>query len=146
MHSLVMKEIKGNLLDAQVDIIAHCVNCQKTMGSGVAKSIHEKYPNTFQQYYKFFQTLGDVCITKEEPYYIANIFGQYNYGTEKRQLNYESLYTGLLKTAVFMKKENLTSIAFPDMIGCGRAGGARPIVLAMIKYVFQDFEIQLFKF
>ena len=41
---------KGNLLDAQTDVIAHQVNCQGVMGSGVAKQIKEKWPDVFKQY------------------------------------------------------------------------------------------------
>ena len=36
--------VKGNLLDAKETIIAHQVNCQRKMNSGVAKAIKEKYP------------------------------------------------------------------------------------------------------
>ena len=39
--------VKGNLLDATEIVIAHQVNCQKKMNSGVAKAIREKYPIVF---------------------------------------------------------------------------------------------------
>ena len=42
--------VKGNLLNASEDIIAHQVNCQKKMNSGVAKAIREEWPNVFDRY------------------------------------------------------------------------------------------------
>ena len=36
--------VKGDLLDAKETIIAHQVNCQKRMNSGVAKAIRENIP------------------------------------------------------------------------------------------------------
>ena len=45
---IVYKE--GNLLDAQTDVIAHQVNCQGVMGSGVAKQIRDKWPRVYDSY------------------------------------------------------------------------------------------------
>ena len=46
----MIKVVKGNLLDATEAIIAHQVNCQRKMNSGVAKAIREKYPIVFDIY------------------------------------------------------------------------------------------------
>ena len=48
----MIKVVKGNLLDATEAIIAHQVNCQKKMNSGVAKAIREKYPIVFDIYHQ----------------------------------------------------------------------------------------------
>ena len=44
--------VKGNLLNASEKIIAHQVNCQKKMNSGVAKAIREKWSDVFEKYQK----------------------------------------------------------------------------------------------
>ena len=40
----------GNLLESGCDIICHQVNCQKVMGSGIAKQIREKWPIVYYDY------------------------------------------------------------------------------------------------
>ena len=40
----------GNLLNAPQKVIAHQVNCQGKMGSGVAKVIRDKYPKVYETY------------------------------------------------------------------------------------------------
>ena len=37
-----MLEVKGNLLEADVDVIMHQVNCKGVMGAGVARQIRQK--------------------------------------------------------------------------------------------------------
>ena len=54
----MIKVVKGNLLDATEAIIAHQVNCQKKMNSGVAKAIREKYPIVFDIYQETKPMLG----------------------------------------------------------------------------------------
>ena len=46
----MIRVVKGNLLDAREIVIAHQVNCQKKMNSGVAKAIREKYPEVYEKY------------------------------------------------------------------------------------------------
>jgi len=38
------------IVDAQTNVIAHQVNCQGIMGSGIAKQIKEKWFDVFKQY------------------------------------------------------------------------------------------------
>ena len=40
----------GNLLTAPQKCIAHQVNCQGVMGSGVAKAIKNEYPKVYKEY------------------------------------------------------------------------------------------------
>lgn len=46
----MIKIREGNLFDSNADIIAHQVNCQGIMGSGVARQIKKKYPEVFNMY------------------------------------------------------------------------------------------------
>ena len=56
----MIRVVKGNLLDATEIVIAHQVNCQKKMNSGVAKAIREKYPEAFEKYLETDPQLGNV--------------------------------------------------------------------------------------
>ena len=90
---------KGNLLDAQTDVIAHQVNCQGVMGSGVAKQIKEKWPDVFAQY-SYHTTMHEkVCLGNcqlvqiNKSQFVANLFGQRYYGRENlRYTSYDGIY------------------------------------------------------
>lgn len=140
----------GNLLDAQTDVIAHQVNCQGVMGSGVAKYIREKWPNVFEEYKKYcddiysHQVFGScllVDINNEQC--VANLFGQFRYGRDgKRYTNYEALYKSLERLVAQMI-DNKKSVAFPYKMSSDRGGADWNVVLAMIESVFKDTDITI---
>jgi len=144
----------GDVTTSSANIIAHCVNCQGVMGSGVAKTIKQKWPDVFRTYEAKCKLtynpnlLFGLCqiIQIEKKKGIANLFGQEYYGKEKRHLNYEYLYLALEDLAKQMKSLKLESVAFPDMIGCGLAGGEREIIYSMIQTIFKDFKVELWKY
>lgn len=59
----MIKIVKGDLLKVEKGIIVHQVNCQKTMGSGIALSIRKKYPSHYIQYLQTEPQLGQIIIT-----------------------------------------------------------------------------------
>lgn len=69
-------------------LIAHGVNCQNRMGSGVAKALYEKWPEVKKAYHEFDnQSLDAVQFVKVsqafhggEEIWVANCFTQQNYG------------------------------------------------------------------
>ena len=114
----ITKYIKGNLLDHDGPI-AHGVNCQGKMNSGVAKAIREKYPQHYEDYisqlqyfkegrdkddyYGFGMSEPDVLgklvytfdVSRSDQDFIAGIFSQENYGYDgKRYVNYAAIATG----------------------------------------------------
>jgi O-acetyl-ADP-ribose deacetylase (regulator of RNase III) len=137
--------VEGNILDSHANIIVQSVNHKKVMGSGLAKQIRQKYPNILDDYilmcekYKFNEISIEGLVywfgisdDKYRVQYIASIFGQENYGTDRRHTNYFSLINGL--NSVFIYAENLNlSVAIPYGIGCGLGGGDWDIVLSLIK-------------
>ena len=139
----------GNLLDATTDVIAHQVNCQGVMGSGVAKQIKEKWPIVFKEYYTECDTdsleyvFGSCLLVETETNYIANLFGQMDYGNRGRFTDYEALYSSLESLHIQMKEKQLTSIAIPYKMSSDRGGADWDIVLAMIKSVFKDADITI---
>ena len=73
----------GNLLDAPQKVIAHQVNCQGKMGSGVAKVIRDKYPKVYETYlntcaYNLSKGNSPECLGGEviiiQNYYWRNIY------------------------------------------------------------------------
>jgi O-acetyl-ADP-ribose deacetylase (regulator of RNase III) len=77
---------------------------------------------------------------------IANLFGQKEFGTDKQYTDYGALRNAFIHLAKQMREHNLNSVAFPDMIGCGLAGGDRKVVLDMIREIFRTFKVEIWKF
>ena len=134
---------KGNVLDAQTDVIAHQVNCQGVMGAGLAKQIRDKWPNVYKHYYSLYcekientQDLLGRCQLVEinDTQYVANLFGQNYYGRDsKRYTSYDGIYNALNSLSVQMLDNGMESIAIPYKMSCGLAGGDWDIILAMLK-------------
>lgn len=147
----MIKIVVGRLLDATEDIIGHQVNCQGVMGSGVAKLLRSKYLNLYPSYEQFcnkhnpYELLGMCQIVKTRSKYIANLFGQLNYGRQKvRYTDYDALKKSLVILRITAQRRDL-SVALPYNIGCGLANGEWNIVYGIIDEVFNSYEVTLYK-
>jgi O-acetyl-ADP-ribose deacetylase (regulator of RNase III) len=121
--------VNGNLMAANENIIGHQTNCRGVMGSGVAKQIREIYPKAFKEYMEFCRAtpnlLGNCQLVKvAHDKYVANLFGQSDYGRNKNIVytNYPALIESLTALKKFAQANNL-SVALPYNIGCGFANG-----------------------
>lgn len=151
----MIKEIKGNLLDTHCKLIAHGVNCQGVMGSGVAKALYEKWPEVKTQYLAYYNDTDWVVEPDEylglvhfaylsSNLIVANCFTQQNYGTDGQvYLNYTALDQCLetLKERSFVTE--MHEIAMPK-IGCGLAGGDWNKVRTMIEDRFRNSNITIY--
>lgn len=131
---------KGNLLDVTSGVIAHGVNCQGVMGSGVAKAIREKYPSVYKFYYNYCKPytsedsnmlLGTVQFCKvSDTLEVANCFTQDFYGTNKRHVNYEAVakcFSELHDQVAGFDQLNI------PYIGAGLGGGDWNVIESIIK-------------
>ncbi|MCU6792374.1 macro domain-containing protein [Paenibacillus sp. WQ 127069] len=146
--------VKSDLLRASEHIIAHQVNCQAVMGSGVAKQIKHHYPKVYTEYLQFChqnkENLLGLCqfvaLDQGSTKYVANLFGQQDFGRDgKKYTNDDALRNALNELCKFAKT-NKYSIAFPYGIGCNRGGGDWSVVSKMINDIFKDEEVTLYKF
>jgi O-acetyl-ADP-ribose deacetylase (regulator of RNase III) len=144
-----MEILNGDILECSEDIIVHQTNCMGVMGSGLAKQIKENFPDVFKGYYHFCKTnkaediLGSALICEDRKY-IANVFGQCNYGTDKRYTDYNALKSALNEVRDFAKEKGL-SVAIPYKLGCGLAGGDWNIVFEMITDIFADVPTNIYR-
>ena len=146
----MIKEVKGNILEATEDVICHQVNCMGIMGGGLALKIKNKYPEVYKEYKDFCkksrQVLGNVCpVICHDGKIIANLFGQYDYGRDKQYTNYEALEESL-QNLFFLIKPFKSTIAIPYKLGCGLAGGNWNIVYGIIEKVFEDYDVTIYNF
>lgn len=118
-------------MEAPQPFIAHGVNCQNKMGSGVAKALYSKWHGVKSLYHLLcdhqkangvqpFEMLGWVQEVTCHNKTIYNCFTQENYGYDgKLYLDYEALRTCFRD--LVMNPPN-GDLAIPK-IGCGLAGG-----------------------
>lgn len=122
----------SNLLSVTTGVIAHQVNCQGVMGSGVAQQLRSKYPEVYEVFNERTrrsepsERLGKVDIIPiGRDLTILNIYGQFNYGRDgKCYTNYKAVEQAFhhISWAFGLYKEH-TTIHIPYMMGCGLAGG-----------------------
>lgn len=142
-------ELKGDLLDNHGCVICHQVNCQKTMGSGVAKQIKDKWPEVAQAYQMYFinnpAPLGKTQLVKtNDGHVIANMYAQDKFGYDgKRYTNYEAFASCLEE--LDSKLADGTSIAFPYKIGSDRGGANWEIIRTMIQNILTNKNIYIYR-
>lgn len=140
--------VKGNLLDAKEDIIAHQVNVYGIMGAGVAYQIANKYPKVNELYKQQCELqedkkrlIGTLYVCEEHNKKIANLFSQNTIADRYGNLtNYEALDK-------CFSRLNLMglSVAIPYKIGCGIAGGDWDKVMDIIIDNCVDIDVTIYK-
>ena len=152
---MIIKYINADITTSELKHIAHGVNCQNTMGSGVAKALFTKWPLVKQQYHSYMNNLnaqgrkpGDYLGTRMDPIevepnkFVHNLFTQLHYGYDgSRFVNYNAVVTALK----FAMPQTDGKIAIPK-IGCGLAGGDWQFMEHLLMDAFwnQDIEIWVY--
>lgn len=135
----MVRQIKGDLLKCDAEILCHQVNYYGVMGGGIAAAIRDKVLTPIQ--YKCYQNycnmrgesaLGTVQYLNIEPHkrIIANLFSQRDMGTD-----YYAMRKCLHQVKNYAAEYGYT-VAVPGHIGCGIAGGDWDIVLSILYEVF----------
>lgn len=146
-----IKNIDGNLLDTDAELILHQVNCQGKMNSGVAKAIREKWPIVFEEYIKlfskdFFVVKLGICqpVSVTDNQKVINMFSQDNYGYDgKMYTSYDAINTCLGKVKDYCVNNGYKRIALPYKMCCCRGGANWDVIMAMIKANFEDSDITI---
>ena len=142
--------VKGDLLEAKETIIAHQVNCQKRMNSGVAKAIREKYPIVFERYEETKPKLGMVDFIcegeKTGEHYIANMYAQDRYGYDGKQYtDYDAFRECCQTIAKLCRIIKSNTVAMPYKIGSDRGGADWDKIMDILLEEFTDIDLTLYK-
>ena len=140
--------VKGNLLNASEKIIAHQVNCQKKMNSGVAKAIREKWPIVFEKYQKAESQLGfvDFILIDNNYHYVANMYAQDNYGYDGKQYtNYDAFRQCCKKIVETCRNLSKYTVAMPYKIASDRGGADWDKIMDILLEEFTDIDLTLYK-
>jgi O-acetyl-ADP-ribose deacetylase (regulator of RNase III) len=149
-----MKHIKGDLIEADVDVLVHVCNNHHVMGSGIAYFLKKKFPQVYEADLETPQ--GDeskmgTCSTAliSDNRLVCNLYAMWGIGNNgnplERNLSYDHFYNGLFRICEEISKQyphTITVIGLPKYVGCCRAGGSWEVVEAMIKdieLIFSEF-------
>lgn len=151
--------IKDNLLNTQLQFIAHQVNCQGVMGAGVAKALRNKYPELYSQYQEDIRLNGKEDLLGTSTWFkaqdgktIINLFGQLYYGRSGIYTNYNALKTAIIEAVKaiqndMMKEDGLQlCIAIPYGMGCGLAGGDWNKVTEILEGIEKSYNVLFFAY
>ena len=163
----MIRVVDGNLIHADEEIIAHQVNCQGKMGSGVAAQVRTYYPEAFKEYVDLVRyvdsynalsgsgnrnnmTLLGRCqiVSFDRDGYrksIANLFAQDRYGYDgKLYTNYTAFEKCIANLRTACENRGIKRIAMPYKIGCGRGGGNWDIIQNIIREGLRHFDVTLY--
>lgn len=146
---MAVKIVHGDLLEADVDIIGHQVNCKGVMGAGIALQLRHKYSGLFDHYKLYLAStprpLGTVSLYHEQGKpIVANIFGQDGYGRGRRYTDYDALESALWELAYIANIHDCI-VGLPYGIGCGLAGGDWGTVYKIIEDIFTEVGCYIYK-
>jgi O-acetyl-ADP-ribose deacetylase (regulator of RNase III) len=122
----MIKEVSGNLLDANVEALVNTVNTVGVMGRGIALQFKQAFPENFTAYEaackrgdvklgKMFVFKRDTLRTLRNPRFIINFPTKRHWRGKSRLQDIE---TGLRDLVRVVKEEGIRSIALPPL-GCG---------------------------
>lgn len=127
-----MLTIRQDIRTIKTGIIAHQVNCQNRMGSGVAKALFEKWPIVKTAYHEWCdgktpeQRLATIQVLEVEPdLYVANCFSQLDYGYDGKTVytRYDAVESCFKVLNEMNTRAYLKQIYVPHGYGCGLANG-----------------------
>ena len=141
--------IKGDLLAmaeaGKFDVIVQGCNCFNTMGSGIARSIREKWPQAYEADCTTLSgdkeklgtfTMAVARVADNKILGILNAYTQFGFnkpGESNDVFEYEAFQKFLNTIAdALVLGDQAISVGFP-LIGCGLAGGDKTRILAMIE-------------
>jgi hypothetical protein len=125
-------------------IFVHGCNAQRTMGSGVAKVIKDRYPEVYCGYLTMVMKLGQVSMVKLGEQIFCNAITQQYYGRDPNRcyVDYRAVEDALAKVAYYARTLELP--VYMPFIGGGLGGGDRLVLSQIFKEVFNGIEVHIF--
>lgn len=128
------------------DVIGHGCNAQGAQGAGIAKTIKEKYPESFPPYEKFCldnkkskKILGSVVIVELKDIVIANMITQHMYGSRHKfgEENMKAISDSLIATLDYCRANK--KVLHIPFIGGGLAKGNKKELYSLFNKIDNFF-------
>lgn len=138
----MVREQRGNLLEADVDALVNTVNTVGVMGKGIALQFKRAHPDMFKAYERAAKA-GDVRLGRMHvfptgamagPRYVVNFPTK---GHWKARSRLADVQAGLVDLVATIRALGITSIAIPPL-GCGNGGLRWEQVEPLIVQAFAD--------
>lgn len=128
-------------------VLLNGVNCQRAMGSGVAKAYFTKWPIVRESYMSWFK--HEMVLGKFDPVriipdqlYVANCWTQEFYGSDgKKYADLAAILASVEQAALFAKRKGLD--IYTPWIGCGLGGLDKESVLTMLEIVNETTGVEI---
>lgn len=134
-----MREINQDILNINIGVIIHSVNCKRTWGAGLAKKMKSHYPTAFNDYLnntpteKSWELLGSIVHTKVKDLHVISAYTQYDVSVTHRKTEYCAVIECFKSIRDYLKINRIDlPIYIPHGIGCGLGGGDWNIVSNII--------------
>jgi len=144
----MIETIDKNIFEHDAQCIIHQANCHCRMASGIARTISQLYPEAVDA--DNATIVGDssklgtfTSAVGKDGKIIYNLYGQFNFGNQKRQTHYEAFYRAMDLIHTDIQNKKLTTASLPYNIGCGLANGSWRIIDAMIRDIWENSPIVL---
>lgn len=122
----MLKYINQDITTVELGIVAHGVNCQHAMNSGVAKAIREKWPIVYEKYMEqpygktMLGTAHLIAIYENDSLFVANCYTQVFYGRGGRFAGPQAIRQSLGQVCKMADFYDLP--VYIPKIGCGLGG------------------------
>lgn len=159
-----MKQFNGDIFKGEWNGMVHCANLHHVMGSGIARIIHDQFPEAVDAdnatVKGSLDKLGEysrATIKRDwwaKPRSIFNLYGQIGIGCDNHPLHrnaqYDSIYDGVWRICDAISKTSSEPyiLAFPYKIASDRAGGDWIVVEAILQSIenyFPNIEFRIYK-
>ncbi len=150
-----MKIVEGNLIsmadNGEFDVIIHGCNCFCVMGAGIAKTIKQKWPSSYDADLKTVRgdknKLGTISkaiveTTSNTELIIVNAYTQYHWHGQGNKADYDAIRSCFKQVAIEFPSNR---IGYP-LIGAGLAGGNWSIISTIIDEELHNLEHVLVKY
>jgi len=141
---------KGNILDAETDVLVNTVNSVGVMGKGIALQFKKQFPENYSAYKRAVDKgdlkPGKVFISSVNStgkvQYIANFATKDHWRQPSR---IEWINSGLEDLRKQLKNLPVDSVAIPPL-GCGHGGLKWDEVRPLLEDAFKNFDMHVFVF
>jgi O-acetyl-ADP-ribose deacetylase (regulator of RNase III) len=138
----VLRAVRGNLLDADVEALVNTVNTVGVMGKGIALQFKRKFPENFAAYERACKAgalhPGEVLTFAtgmfHNPRFVINFPTKRHW---KGRSRLEDIRSGLVALIHEIKTLDIRSIALPPL-GCGNGGLRWSVVYPLIQHAFAE--------
>lgn len=138
----MLKVVSGDLTSLKSKsrfVLVQQVNCQAVMGAGLAKAIKQVWPQVYNDYMAFCNSMPDqharlghiqTSVVGDQQF-ICNVFGQLRYGRHGHYTNERALLYCISRIIKHAEHSSLP-VYIPYGIGSGLAGGDRHLIVSTI--------------